>query len=876
MMKLKYLVLLILTSFIFVCHSNAQISIGSLNNISYDNPKEYEIGGITVSGVKYLDNNVLIMLSGLSVGDRIMVPGDKISSAIRKLWKQGLFNNVSIYATKIQGNLIFLNIDLKERPRLSKYKIEGVKKSDAENIRDNLHLMAGDVVTENLILRIENTIKNYFTDKGFLNARADITEVFDTTKANNVILNIDIERGDRVRILKINVHGNENLSDAQIKSALKDTKEKGVIRPMNKLDSLFINVISDVFALDFYAISKDFNHYIDESYKIRIFKGSKFIKDSYEEDKANLIKKYNENGYRDAHIVRDSVYKVDDRTIEIDLVVDEGEKYYFRNINWVGNTKYTENELNAILKIQKGDVYNKDRLETNLNYNPTGFDVSSLYLDDGYLFFNVQPVEVNVEGDSIDLELRIHEGKQARINKVTVTGNTRTNDHVIIRELRTKPGQLFSRSDIIRTQRELAQLRYFNAETLGLDYTPNPADGTVDIEYQVEETSADQIELSGGWGYGRIIGTLGLSFNNFSLRNFFKKDAWRPIPSGDGQKLSLRVQTYGSGYISYGFSFTEPWLGGKKPNAFSVSYYHALYSNGLDKGDPLRSEFINNSVTIGLGKRLQWPDDFFTLYQSINLQWYNLSNYTSIFNFGSGSGDFYNFSYLVAFGRSSIDAPIYPRSGSDVSISLELTPPYSLFSDKDYATMSEDEKYKWIEYHKWKFKSDFYTKLVGDLVLSTRVRFGFLGKYNSEIGVTPFERFYVGGDGLYGYNNLDGREIVALRGYGNETITPNYAYNSSLGGTIYDKYTLELRYPLSLNPSATIYALTFVEGGNSWGSFRSFSPFDVYKSAGVGIRIFLPMFGVLGLDYGYGFDEVPGIPDANGAHFHFSINQSLD
>ncbi len=875
-MNLKHLFLLILVPFFIATHIHAQVSLGNLNPISYDSPKKYEIGGITVTGVKYLDNNVLIMLSGLSVGDEIMVPGDQISSAIRKLWKQGLFKNIQIKATKIQGNLIFLNIYLQERPRLSKYKIVGVKKSDAENLRDEMHLMTGDVVTENLIIRIKNTVQSYFTDKGFLNASVNIEEISDTTKPNNVLLNIDIDRGNRVRILSINVKGNQNLSDSQIKSALKDTKEKGVIRPMNKLDSLIINVMHDVFSLDFYAIGQDFNHYIDESYKFRIFKGSKFIRDSYDEDKANIIKKYNENGYRDARIVKDSIYLVDESTINIDLDIDEGNKYYFRNINWVGNTKYSAKELSTILKIQKGDIYNQERLETNLSYNPSGFDVSSLYLDDGYLFFNVQPIEVKVEDDSIDLEIRIHEGKQARINKVTVTGNTRTNDHVVIRELRTKPGQLFSRSDIIRTQRELAQLRYFDPEKLGLDYTPNPADGTVDIEYIVEETSADQIELSGGWGYGRIIGTLGLSFNNFSLRNFFKKNAWRPIPSGDGQKLSLRVQTYGAGYVSYGFSFTEPWLGGKKPNAFSVSYYHALYSNGYDSDDPLRSDFRNNSVTFGLGKRLQWPDDYFTLYQSINLQWYNLKNYTTIFNFGTGNGDFYNFSYMVAFGRSSVDAPIYPRSGSDVSISLELTPPYSAFSNKNYKTMDDDEKYKWIEYHKWKFKSDFYTKIVGDLVLSTRIKFGFLGSYNSDIGVTPFERFYVGGDGLYGYNNLDGREIVALRGYGNETITPNYANNSNLGGTIFSKYTMEIRYPLSLNPSATIYALTFMEGGNSWANFRSFNPFNVYKSVGVGIRIFLPMFGVLGLDYGYGFDEVPGLPDANGAHFHFSINQSLD
>jgi outer membrane protein insertion porin family len=516
-------------------------------------------------------------------------------------------------------------------------------------------------------------------------------------------------------------------------------------------------------------------------------------------------------------------------------------------------------------------------LNTNLLFNPNGYDVSSIYMNDGYLFFQAEPVEVLVENDSIDMEIRIREGKQATIKKVEVKGNTKTNDHVVIREIKTRPGQLFSREDVIRTVRELGQLRYFNPETISPDIVPNPEDGTVNIVYSVEETSADQIELSGGWGYGRIIGTLGVSFNNFSLRNFFTKGAWKPIPSGDGQKLSLRVQSYGRGYISYSASFTEPWLGGRKPNSFSVSYYHSLYSNGLPRSDTNRAYFKINGLTFGLGQRLKWPDDFFTLYQAINLQRYDLNKYTTIFTFGSGTGIYHNFNYNIILGRNST-APsyIYPRTGSNLSLSLELTPPYSYFNDADYTKMSDNEKYKWIEYHKWKFEATYFLEVAPKLVLMGRLKFGFLGSYNSDIGVTPFERFYLGGDGLSGYNNLDGREIIGMRGYGNETLTPFYYQDKNVGGTVYTKYTVELRYPLSLNPSATIYALGFVEAGKSWLYHPAFNPFDLYRSAGFGLRVFLPMFGLLGLDWGYGFDEVPGIPGANGGQFHFSINQSID
>jgi outer membrane protein insertion porin family len=530
-----------------------------------------------------------------------------------------------------------------------------------------------------------------------------------------------------------------------------------------------------------------------------------------------------------------------------------------------------------VLGLQKGDIYNQKLLDKNLYMNmDAGIDVSSLYLDDGYLFFSVTPTEVNVSNDSIDLEIRIYEGKQAEISKVRVMGNTKTNDHVILREIRTRPGQLFSRSDIIRSQREIIQLGYFDQEKIDVQPVPNPADGTVDITYVVSETSSDQVELSGGWGAGRIIGTLGLSFNNFSTRNLFKKDAWRPLPSGDGQKLTLRGQTYGRGYVSYSMSFMEPWLGGKKPNAFSASIYQNTYRNQFPRSSPDYGYFSTIGASMGLARRLRVPDDYFFLRQTISLQHYEIKNYAMFGSrFAIDEGNANNFNYGVEFGRNSLDAPLYPRQGSEVVLGLQITPPYSLLNDKDYASLPDNQKYKLLEYHKWKFNTTWYTRLAGDLVLSTRTRMGFLGYYNKDIGVSPFERYYLGGDGLSGWA-IDGREIIAMRGYENYSLTPRDQKGEYVGANVYNKFTAELRYPVSLNPMATIYALGFVEAGNAWGRFQDFSPYDLKRSAGVGVRIFLPMFGLLGLDWGYGFDRIQGKPDASGGRFHFSIGQSID
>ncbi len=834
-MILRFSLITIIIS-LFSFSLRAQINLGDdLSEIDYASPKEYEIGGITITGVRYLDNSALIMISGLSVGDKVKVPGEKISRAIEKLWEQGLFENIKISATKIQGNLIFLNYDFRERPRLSKYAFKGVRKSEAESLKDEIKLIRNDVITENLLIRTKNIIKKHFDGKGFLNVEINIRQEKDTAFSNSKILHIDIKKHKRVKIHKINIIGRKEIKSAVALRSLKNTKQKKLYR---------------------------------------IFKSSKYIKDDFKEDKIGLIDKYNELGFRDAILFKDSIYRYNNRTVNIDVYINEGRKYYFRNISWVGNTKYTAEELNSILKIMKGDIYNQKVLDANLSFNPNGFDVSSLYLDDGYLFFQVNPVEVYVENDSIDLEIRIYEGKQARINKVSIIGNTRTNDHVVIREIRTKPGQLFSRSDIIRTVRELAQLRYFNAETLEQVPKPNPVDGTVDIEYKVEENSSDQFELSGGWGGGYIVGTLGLSFNNFSTRKFFKKGAWRPLPSGDGQKLAIRAQSNGKYYQAYNLSFTEPWLGGKKPNAFSIGVYHSIQSNGLNKDDPSRSSIKIYGISIGLSKRLRWPDDYFILSQGLSLQNYSLDNYSGIGQLNFKNGYANSLSYNIGVARNSIDAPIYPRSGSEISLALQLTPPYSLFSNKDYSDVTDQEKYKWIEYHKWKFKVSYFLNVFDNLVLSTRFRFAFLGYYNKDVGYAPFERYYVGGDGLSGYS-IDSREVVGLRGYNNNSLTPR-GPAGYIGATMYDKFTVEMRYPVSLNPNATIYMLGFLEAGNAWLEFDKFNPFSMHRSAGVGVRIFLPMFGLLGLDWGYGFDEIPNMPGANKGQFHFSINQSID
>jgi outer membrane protein insertion porin family len=829
-------VILLLSIILSINPLLAQNKTGDI--IDYTKPGEYYIGGITVSGVQYLDNNVLIMLSGLSVGQKIRIPGDQITDAIKKLWKQGLFERIDIKYTHIQGDRIFIEINLSEQPKLSKFSIRGVRKSESDDLREQIGLVKGDAVNENVVMRTKNRVNKYFIDKGFLNVNTYISRVQDTSANNRVILNIKVDKGEKVKVLNIYVNGNNDLLDKEIKRKLKNTKEKR-----------------------FY----------------RIWKASKYIETDFKEDLQSLIQQYNKSGYRDARIVVDSVQSLSDKYINVYIDLIEGRQYYFGEIKWIGNTKYPVSDLNKVLGIERGDVYDKELLETRLYMDMENGDIQSLYMNRGYLFSSVTPVESQVRGDTIDMEIRIYEGKQARIRKVTVKGNTKTHDHVIMREIRTKPGQLFNRADIIRTQRELAQLQYFNAETLGVNPKPNPLDGTVDIEYTVEETSSDQIEMSIGWGLGRIIGTVGVSFNNFSTKNFFSKKSWDPIPAGDGQKLSLRMQSNGVYFQSYSASFTEPWLGGKKRNALTVSAYRSVQTNGLLKDDPNRAAIIISGISAGLGKQLRWPDDYFMLYTSLGFQNYYLQNYAGIFTFSDGNSN--NLSLTLSLSRNSINKPIYPTSGSEFTASVQLTPPYSLLNNKDYSQMEEGEKYKWLEYYKWKLNFSFYTgigksKVAQDLVLHTRAKFGFLGAYNQDIGESPFERFYLGGDGLSGFS-LDGRELIGMRGYDNNSLTPRNA-DGFIGGTIYSKYTLELRYPISKNPMASVYLMGFLEAGNAWNTTLNFNPFDVHRSAGFGARIYLPMFGLLGLDWGYGFDPIPGYPGEAGSQFHFSINGSID
>lgn len=876
-MRLRYLPIMLFLAALIGCNeAYAQTQIGDdLSEIDYSYPRDYEIGGIVVEGAQYIDASMLSMIAGLRVGDAISIPGESISSAIRKIWEQGLFEDVAINATDFIGDKIFLQIVIKEKPRVSKFSFKGIKKSEADEIRNKINLSRGDIATEHLMTKTTRIIEDYYFNKGYQNVVINVEQEADTSRQNYINMHINIDKGEKVRIKEINIIGNENLSDGQILAAMKETKQRGHFDPLNPLGPLVVNTVANVLTLKPLKAITSIEEYFYDNYRPRIFKSSKYLEKSYEDDKNLIIEKYNAKGFRDARIVRDSVYKIDDRNLGIDIVINEGNKFHYRNVSWTGNTKYSSDVLNSILGIKYGDVYNKELLDKNLTYSETSLDIGSLYMDDGYLFFRADPVEVAVENDSIDLEIRLTEGKQARIGNVSLTGNTKTFDHVVLRELYTRPGQLFSRSDVTRSIRELATLGFFNQENITPDVQPNMADNTVDINYSVEEAAADQVRLSAGYASKYLMLEAGLQFSNFSMRNLFNKKAWRPLPMGDGQKLSLSVSSYIPVMINYAISFTEPWLGGRKPNSLSLSFYQAFMSNWQERTSDKYGWFRRTGFSAGLGRRLTWPDDYFSLYQGINVMRYNLTNYSTIYlNIGDGNGKFNIVSYNIVLSRNSVSQPIYPRNGSEFQLSLELTPPYSLFNNKDYTGLSDNEKYKWVEMHRWNFKAVWYSELYEKLVMMTRVRFGYLGHYNKQIGATPFHRYYLGGDGLNNAN-LDSRELVGMRGYENYSLTPGY-YNVQTGGDIFTKYTLELRYPLSLNPQATIYALSFIEAGNCWLGIDKFDPFEVKRSAGVGVRIFLPMFGMLGLDWGYGFDDVYGTTGGNHSQFHFSIGGSID
>ena len=795
-------------------------------NLNYQTPSTYTLGGIAVSGNGRINRNVIIAYTGLKKGQEVKVPGDDIADAIKGLWRQELFKDVAIKINKVDEDRdkIYLLIDLETRPRLRRFKINGVSESEASDLREKIELVRGDIVTEQLVSNIKGKIKSYFKGEGYMNARVAISGQNDSLfAAQSATMILDIDKGEKVKIKDITFSGNQAFDDGKLRGVLENTNRKTILN---------------------------------------LFKSSKFIPDKYKKDKNKLVKFYRNRGYRDAAIVKDSVYQVEDDRVKIDITVNEGEQYYFGDITWQGNTEYSTSFLNTVLSIEKGEIYSPKKLQTNLRFNQRGLDISSLYMDNGFLFFNVQPVETKLYNDTVDLEIRITEGKQATIDEITVSGNTKTSDHVILRELRTRPGDKFSRSDIIRSRRELSQLGYFDAKKINITPQPDPEEGTVDINYDVVEKPSDQLQLQGGWGAGQLVGSIGIQFNNFSLDKIDNFDAWRPLPAGDGQKLSLRAYSNGPRYSSLNFSFTEPWFGGKKPNALTVGAYYSVQARG-GFGSSNRRSLQIIGANVGLGKRLQFPDNYFRLKNTLEFQQYDLNDYRALpLDFNNGTS--YTISLKHKISRNSVNKRIYPTSGSEFSLSLKYTPPISAFSSVDYGEVSAQRRFKWIEFHRWKFKSSYFLNLGGDLVLNPRANFGYLGFFNEEIGVTPFERFFVGGDGLQGFR-LDGRELIRLRGYKQDALSPQEGANT------FTKLTMELRYPVIQKRSATIYFLGFLEGGNSWLGIDKFNPSDIHRSAGGGVRVFLPMFGLLGVDWGYGFDSenIPGNP----GQIHISIGQ---
>lgn len=835
--------------------------------IDYTSPKIYEIGGITSSGTAPLDQRLLMF----HVGDLVEIPGEKISKSIKNLWNTGLYEDVEIKATRVQGDLIFLDVRLEDRARLSAFGFKGTTKSEENELREKLGISQGNIVNDNMKITCQNIIRKYFIDKGFYSCEVNVQEIPDEKIKNAINLLFDIHKSKKVKIDKITITGNKGVTDPVLLRSMKETKEKLRFMPFYKADT----VIAYLFKHPGYYQSKDIKDHLDNYFadrvKLRIFKPSKFIKENYEKDKVNLINRYNELGYRDAVITHDTFY-VKNNKMYIDIDVYEGPKYYFRNITFVGNTVYPTSLLQQLLGINKGDVYNQTVLSKNLTMKEDGEDVASLYMNNGYLFFSANPVETGIYGDSIDIEIRIREGKKATIRSINIVGNTKTNDNVILRELTTIPGQLFNRSDIIRSQQVLMSMGYFNQEKMDVQPHPNEADGTVDITYVVEETSSDQLSLSAGYGATGFMLTAGIAFNNFSTKKLFKKEAWNPIPGGDGQRIALNASVSTKYYQYYSFSFTEPWLGGKKPNALTIGAYYQRQNNTYSRRDSLYAFTSIAGTSISLANKLRWPDDYFHMSHTLSYEYYKVKNWGG-FIFANGYS--HSFSYIFTLSRNSINAPIYPREGSDITFTMQLTPPYSLFSNKDYTNATDQEKYKFLEFHKWKFNVSWFTRIVDNLVLNVRMKFGFLGYYNPDIGISPFGRFYLGGDGMSNWS-YDGREVIGMRGYDDAALSPN-VNGSSIGASIFQKFTAELRYPITLNPSATVYVLAFAEAGKGWIDKQRYNPFDMYKSLGVGVRVYLPMFGLLGFDWGYGFDPVPGLASsAWGSHFHISINQSID
>lgn len=807
--------------------ANAQLLDTIRPTVAYDQPKEYEIGGIRVSGTQYADANALIAISGFRVGDKIRIPGTVFAKAVQSLWNLKLFTDVQILQERTQGTIVFLEIAVKELPRYTRHSFIGVKKSKHDDLNGiiNKFLQKGAILTDNVRASLIYGMKEYFIEKGYLDADIKINSYPDERATNATRLEFVIDRGKKIQIREITFSGNTSVKTKVLRKKMKNTHRKK-----------------------------------------HLFKKSKLVRKEYEEDKLKIESYYNTVGFRDARIAKDTIWRNGKGEIMMHLTIDEGNRYYFRNIVWKGHTLYETRFLDQVLGINKGDVFNQELLDTRLSFSQDGRDISSLYLDNGYLFFRVDPVETSIDNDSIDLELRIFEGPQATIDRVIIKGNDRTHEHVIRRELFTRPGDKFSRSDIIRSQREIINLGYFNQEALGINTPVNPDRGTVDIEYTVEEKPSDQLELSAGYqpatafSRGGVIGTLGVTFNNFSVRNIKNREAWNPLPQGDGQRFSVRGQTAGDRYQSYNASFTEPWLGGKRPNSLTVAGFYNRFTSGFAGSETFQSLDIVQG-TVGFGTRLKFPDDNFVFRADLDLQTLKLNNAAG-FNFGDGRGGrltdgiFHNYNIGLTLARNSINDPIFPKSGSLISVKLNATPPYSMFKKASfYETGTTNDIFRYVEYVKWRIDAEWYTSLVGKLVLKTQAKIGILGRWSDKTPLTPFERFDLGGDGLNNQSTgLQGRDIISLRGYDQQEIMAAYPF----GAGVFNKYTVELRYPISLNPSSTIFVTAFAQGGNAWQRAQDFNPFDIRRSAGMGLRVFLPMFGTLGFDYGVGFDK-PGV-----------------
>ena len=840
--------LIFLTLFLTLSSSVWAQQSGADVTVDYNNPKKYIVGGVKLEGNEHFSPEQILQLTGLQEGMEVTVPSEEMTNIVKRLWGQRFFDDVSVVIDSLAPtrDTAFFKIAIIERPRVSRWTFSGVKSGEEKELLERLNFRRGGEFSDYVAKTSTDIIKRYYKEKGFYNVKVDVNTKRDSVIKSAIRVQFAVDKGQKVKIKKITFNGAENVKESKLVRSMKKTRD---------------------------ARLQNF------------FSSKKFQEKEYENDKRALLTAFNEAGYRDARIVKDTMYYIEPNRLQIDFEIDEGKRYYFRDITWTGNSIYSSENLNEVLKIGKGDVYDMVTMQKRLfgGGKQSEYDVTKLYRDNGYLFFNIQPVEMNVEGDSVDVEMRISEGKPATLNNIVINGNDLTNERVIRRQVFTRPGYLFSQSDFERSIREIASMGQFDPEAImgegGYSVIPNPMNNTVDLVYNVTEKPSSQLELSGGWGGNTFVATVGVSFNNFSTRRFFDKSAWRPVPLGDAQNLSVRFQTNGTYYTSLSASFSEPWLFGKKPTSLNMSLYYTRQTNSY-----IYYNILNNDeymevygFAAGLGKRLKWPDNYFVLYNQLSWQTYRLQNWAYQFLFNTGIS--HNLSYTLSLSRNSTDQQIYPRTGSDFSVSLQLTPPYSLLRKKDYGLLDEDgnptkvdswkkidynyqssqDRYKWIEYHKWSFKGAVYSKLVGDLVLMARAQFGYLGYYNRNWGYSPFEGFRVGGDGMSGYDTY-GSEIVSLRGYENYSLTPQAmsSYNSTgnyYAGNVYDKFTVELRYPVILQPQSTIYALLFLEGGNCWSDIRDFNPFQIKRSAGVGVRIFLPMIGLLGVDWGWGFDD---------------------